>query len=188
MKNKFINTLEQNPIIAALSDFNSLDAVISSETDIVFFLCGSIFNLKEAVAKVKASGKLVFVHFDLIEGYAKDTVGLDYLIEGVAPDGIISTKSSIIKRGKEKGLYVIQRLFLLDSINLNSGILSVKSNNPDAVEILPGAMPKITQIVVDQTRKPVITGGLILDKEDVIHSLKAGAMGISTSNMDLWQL
>jgi glycerol uptake operon antiterminator len=34
----------------------------------------------------------------------------------------------------------------------------------------------------------VIAGGLIQDKDDVIESLRAGAMGISTSKEEIWFL
>jgi len=49
-------------------------------------------------------------------------------------------------------------------------------------------MPKVTKTIVKATNKPVITGGLIQSKEDVINSLQAGAIGISTSKKEIWQL
>ncbi len=82
----------------------------------------------------------------------------------------------------------IQRLFLLDSLSLDTGIHSIKTHDPDAVEILPGVMPKVTKQIVIKTDKPIIAGGLIKDKDDVIQSLRAGAMGISTSAPDIWEL
>lgn len=188
MENVFIERLASNPIVAAISDFRHIDAALESGVEVIFLLSGSVFTLKEAVQRIQASGKMVFVHFDLVEGYSKDLVGLDFLLKDVKPDGIISTRNNIVKKAKEGGFYSIQRLFLLDSLNLNSGIAATKANNPDAVEILPGVMPKITKYMVGQTSKPIITGGLIRDKEDVISSLKAGASGISTSRIELWNI
>lgn len=188
MENVFMNRLDINPIVAAIGDYAYLDAALASPVEVVFLLSGSIFTLRETIQKIKSAQKMVFVHFDLMEGYAKDLIGLDYLLKDVVPDGIISTRNSIIKRAKERQFYSIQRLFLLDSINLNSGVVAIRANNPDAVEILPGAMPKITKYMVGKTDKPIITGGLIWDKDDVIQSIKAGASGISTSKPELWQL
>ncbi len=37
-----------------------------------------------------------------------------------------------------------------------------------------------------KTKIPIITGGLIMDKEDVIQSLNAGAIAVSTSNKNVW--
>jgi len=35
---------------------------------------------------------------------------------------------------------------------------------------------------------PVIAGGLITTKKDIIEVLKAGALGVSTCNKSLWTL
>lgn len=47
-------------------------------------------------------------------------------------------------------------------------------------------MPRVTELIHRETRIPVITGGLIHDKEDIILNLKSGAIGISTSNERMW--
>jgi glycerol uptake operon antiterminator len=49
-------------------------------------------------------------------------------------------------------------------------------------------MPKVIKKVVSVSSKPVIVGGLIFDKEDIINSLKAGASAVSTSNPALWSV
>lgn len=49
-------------------------------------------------------------------------------------------------------------------------------------------MPKVTEEIYNRTRIPIITGGLIRDKEDVIESLRAGAVAISTSNEGVWYM
>lgn len=76
----------------------------------------------------------------------------------------------------------------MDSLSLASGINSIKSIRPDAVEVLPGIMPKIIEEIREETRIPIIAGGLIRDKADVIHSLNAGAVGISSSNKAVWYM
>ena len=49
-------------------------------------------------------------------------------------------------------------------------------------------MPKIIRRVCGVTNKPVITGGLITDKEDVTNALSAGAVAVSTTNPDVWAM
>ena len=39
-----------------------------------------------------------------------------------------------------------------------------------------------------QLNVPVIAGGLIADKEDVIQALDAGAVAISTTNESVWNM
>lgn len=188
MKNDFFNKTNINPIIAAVNSIDMVNSAIKSQCEIIFLLKGSIFNLNEIVTKVKEKEKNIYVHIDLMDGFSKDVAALKYISQHIKPDGIITTKSSLIKAAKQMNMFAIQRLFMIDSLSLESGINSVKQNRPDAVEIMPGIMPKVTKTILTETRIPIITGGLIKDKEDVINSLKAGAIGISTSNVDIWNL
>ncbi len=74
----------------------------------------------------------------------------------------------------------------MDSISVESALKAVQKYKPDAVEIMPGIMPRITEKLAKSVRVPIITGGLIEKKSDVIESLKAGALGVSTSNQEIW--
>ena len=56
----------------------------------------------------------------------------------------------------------------------------------DYVEILPGVMPKIVKRIASYSAAPLIAGGLISDKDDVISMLQAGATAISTTCEDVW--
>ena len=114
-------------------------------------------------------------------------MGVKYICEVFKPDGIITTKSHLIKVCENYDVVTIQRIFLLDSLNFDTGVKSVHSCNPDAVEILPNVMPGIIKHFIEITRKPIISGGLITTKEDVIKSLSAGAIGISTSKREIWE-
>lgn len=184
----FFDRLSKNPIIAAVNNIEHIDEALSSDCEIVFLLTGSLFNLKELVEKVKSSGKGIYVHLDLLEGFSRDIVSLKYINKHIMPDGVITTKSSLVRKAREMQVFTIQRLFILDSLSLETGIASIRSSNINAIEILPGIMPKIISKIIHDTRIPVIAGGLIEEKEDVIECLKAGAVGVSTSNRLIWKL
>lgn len=188
MGRDFFNYVHENPIIAALNDVSKLDRVLSSPSNIIFLLTGDIMNLEYLVNEIKKANKLVFVHIDLIEGLSRHPITMDYISEKIKPSGIISTKSNMIKKAKEKGIFAIQRIFMLDSLAFKMGKKSLQEIRPDAVEILPGLMPKIIKETYIETRVPVISGGLIRDKEDVIQGLNAGAIGISTSEESVWYM
>ena len=188
MENDFYNKIRENPVIAAVNNLEKLEKAIKSPCEIIFLLTGSIFNLQEIVSRIKAHGKSVYVHMDLIEGFSRNACALKYINENIKPDGIITTKSSLIRAAKEMGLFSIQRLFMLDALSLESGISSIKAIRPDAVEILPGIMPRVTKTISTEVNIPIITGGLISDKEDVIASIKAGAIGVSTSKEEIWYM
>lgn len=188
MTRSFFTEIYDSPVIAAINDIKKIDNAINSPCKIVFLLIGDILNLGEMVDVLKQNGKLVYVHIDLIGGFSRDITAMKYINNNIKPDGIITTKSNLIKAAKELKIFTIQRLFLLDSLALNSGINSIKSIRPDAVEILPGIMPKIVKEIHKETRIPIIAGGLIRDKEDVIQGLNSGALGISTSKEDVWYM
>lgn len=188
MQNNFFSRVQNNPIIAAVNEVGKLEPAIASPCEVIFLLMGSICNIKEIVEKAKNAGKYILVHMDLVEGISKDIAALEFISKHVGPDGIITTKSNLVKVAKENDVFAIQRLFILDSLSLDTGIKSIHLTKPDAVEILPGVMPKIISRVHHETRVPLIAGGLINDKEDVIGVLKAGALAVSTSNRSVWYM
>jgi len=185
---RLLSSLQANPIVAAVNDMNKLPQALTSPCDVVFLLKGNIFNLKDTVDKVHGAGKIIYVHFDLIDGFSSDQVALKYVKEIIHPDGVITTRSNLIKYARDLNLGVIQRLFMIDSLSVETGIRSVTSSRPDAIELLPGIIPRIVKRVTRETKIPIISGGLIESKDDVIANLKAGAVGISTSRQDLWEL
>lgn len=60
--------------------------------------------------------------------------------------------------------------------------------DPDFIEILPALMPKVISRICDLSPVPVIAGGLISDKEDVMQMIQAGAISISSTNEKVWFL
>ena len=47
-------------------------------------------------------------------------------------------------------------------------------------------MPKVISRIVKNQHIPVIAGGMIDDREDVLAALNAGATSISTTRQELW--
>ena len=84
-------------------------------------------------------------------------------------------------------MYTILRIFLIDSMALSS-VESLEKVRPDFLDILPGVMPKTIRKICGMVHTPVLAGGLIADKEDVVSVLNAGAMAISTTNPAIWSL
>ena len=175
-------------VIAAVSSLDKLDAAIESPCKTLFLLTGNVFNLQSSIEKVHKANKKVHVDIDFMEGFGRDAVFIEYLHQILKPDGIISTKSNLIKKAKSMNLFAVQRIFVFDSMSLASGIDSVLKIKPDAVEILPGIMPRIIKEVREKTKLPIISGGLISDKDDVEAALNAGAIGITTTNTAIWDL
>jgi glycerol uptake operon antiterminator len=182
---EFLRMLRNDQVIAAVKDEAQLESALSSKCGIVFVLFGDLITIDHIVAKIKNAGKFVFVHIDLIDGLSPRDVAVSYIEQNTLADGIISTKPNIIKRAKAHNLLTVQRFFLLDSIALNN-IDKQLVDDTDAIEILPGIIPKIIGVLAKRIFKPIIAGGLISDADDVREALHAGATAISTSKATLW--
>lgn len=184
----FFDRISQNPIIAAVNNLDKLDAALDSPCEIIFILTGNIFNLKEISHRVRSKNKGLYILIDSIDGFSKDTWGLEYIIKNIYPDGVITAKSNLVRLSKDMGVFTIQRLYISDSNSLEDAIASIKKIRPNAIEILPGIMPKIIKSFIKETKISVIASGLITDKIDLDSSMAAGASAISTSNKDVWYI
>ena len=185
-KRKFRIILEDCPVIAAVKDETGLKECLYSESQIIFLLFGDICSVGRYVEIAKSAGKMVFVHMDLINGLGNKEVAVDFIREHTGVDGIISTKPQLVKRAKELGLFGILRIFVIDSMAFGNIEKQCASLVPDVVEILPGLMPKIIKKLCSTVNVPIIAGGLISDKEDVMNALNAGAVAISVTNQRVW--
>lgn len=185
---KIVDTVNNNPIIAAIATVDDAKAAIESPCEVIFLLSATLRNMNEIVDLVHSAGKLIFIHVDLMKGLACDLDGLTYLKKLINPDGIISTKGFAVKKAKEIGFVTVQRLFVLDSKSIDMGIKQLKDMKPDFVEVMPGALVKTIARISERTETPVIAGGLIDDEKEVVQLLKAGAVSVSTSAKPLWEL
>ncbi len=193
MKNReFINKIEMNPIIAAVKDDEGLEKALTEDVEIIFVLYGDICTIPQIVRKIKKADKVAMVHVDLVTGLnnSKD-VCLDFIKNNTEADGIITTKSNLISHARELELNTVLRYFILDSMALQNIEKQARSAGikPDIIEFLPGiVLPKMIRRINKVSRVPIIAGGLIADKEDVMNALDAGALAISTTNPDVWGL
>ena len=106
--------MEESPIIAAIRDDAGLEEVLTLDLDVIFVLYGDLCTIPEIVRRCKEHGKTVFVHLDLISGLALREAAVDFIHQFTQADGIISTKSALMKRARELGLASVLRFFVLD--------------------------------------------------------------------------
>ncbi|MBP1991030.1 glycerol-3-phosphate responsive antiterminator [Paenibacillus eucommiae] len=173
-------------IIPAVRKAGDLQAACSSEWPVVFLLIGDLFTVEEYVSQVLRAGKKVFLHVDFINGLGGDPIVIKFIAERVKPTGIISTKSHFVKQAKKSGLIAIQRIFLIDTSALDHGIQNIEQSSPDAVEIMPGLIPRVITKLSDTLSLPIIAGGLIQDHTEIETALQAGASAVSMGSRHLW--
>lgn len=176
-----VETLLSEPVIAAVKTESALTAALASPCSTIFLLASTLVNVEGMVQRIRQAGKLAVVHIDLVDGLSGRDIAVDSLIALCHPDGIISTHPTLIRRARHRGLLTIQRAFILDSLSLTTLSGQLELGKPDFVEILPGILPRIITEISTQTPVPIIAGGLLRDKADVIAAMRAGAAAVSTS-------
>ena len=153
-------------------------------------LCATTRGWRSACAPISrpySCFTIAIVHADLISGLAAKEISVDFLRRSTQADGVISTRANMIQRAKELNMIAILRVFLIDSMALDSA-LSAKNLKPDAIDILPGLMPSMLRKVRQLTGLPILTGGLITEKKEVMQALEAGALAISSTAPAVWQM
>jgi len=173
-------------ILPAIRKMKDFEKGLETSSDWIVFLESRLSQLKSLVEYSRRANKKVLIHFDLIQGLKADEYGMEYLVHEIKPDGILSTRGNIIKLAKKHKLLAIQRMFLLDSVALEQNLKLSEQYQPDCIELLPGLMPEVIQRIHENTKIPVIAGGLITTTQEVMSALNAGAIAISTSNQELW--
>lgn len=183
-----LELLHNTPVIAAIKDAAGLEQCLAGDAGVVFILYGTVMDIPQITARLQDAGKVPFVHLDLVDGLAARDVAVDYIAQNTKAAGIITTKPALVRHAAGAGLLAVRRFFLLDSMALANLVRQAPADMGDFVEVLPGTMPKVIGRVAKSLPVPLIAGGLIADKDDVVSALSAGAVAISTTNPAVWTM
>lgn len=186
--NKIHSLLLDSPVIAAVKDDAGLQLALASDCQVIFLLYGSIVTIEELVQRIHQAQKACFVHIDLTDGFSNREAAVDGMVRICRPDGIISTRMPQVRRAQQLGVVGILRAFLLDSMSVDTLLQQLEGSRPDYVEVLPGILPAIIREITQKTDIPLIAGGLIRSKQDVIQALQAGVTAVSSSSPKVWRL
>ncbi|OLS35437.1 glycerol-3-phosphate responsive antiterminator [Bacillus sp. MRMR6] len=174
-------------VLPAFREMKQLERFLESDYKYGLLLDSHLGQLRGIMNVVRKAQKELILHVDLINGLKADEYAVEFLCQDLRPAGIISTKSNVILKAKQKGVYAIQRVFLLDSTSLEKTYKMVPKIKPDYIEVLPGIIPSIIQEVHEKTGIPILAGGFIKSEQDVLQALTAGATAVTTSRQNLWK-
>lgn len=181
--------LEEHPIIAAVRDEAGLKQALAAPVGVIFLLATEISRLQAVRSAAAEAGKLLFIHLDFVEGLGKDEAGLAFLVRHVRPAGVITTRTGLVHSARRAGVVPVQRLFLLDSQSLSTGLDAARTSKAEVVEVLPGIVPRAISAVRSQLpHSLIIAGGLVRTEKEALKALAAGAAGVSTSSSAIWRL
>ncbi|SEO68295.1 glycerol-3-phosphate responsive antiterminator [Propionispora vibrioides] len=182
-----LKTIVNGPIIPAVRTIQDFKyAMSNTAAPGVIVLFGDINTVSSLLEQAKQYKKRLILHLDLLEGIGRDKPGINFLArQGVS--AVITTKTQIGKMAHEDGMIVIQRLFLMDSEAVRTGIQAAKALKPDAIEVLPGMVPRVVvQRLLSEVGRPILAGGLMQTEEEVIGAINNGVYAVSTSKRELW--
>lgn len=177
----------QKPIAAAIRTEKDFSTALRSDVDMVFLLHSNIMTVNQCVKEIHSAGKKAFIHVDFAEGIGKDRAGLEFLAkQGV--DGVLTTRTNIVKAAKDYDLITVQRFFMIDSHSVGTSVESIKISKPDIIEIMPGIVTKKIREFSERVDMPIIAGGIVETIDEVRAALAAGAAVVSTGEAALWSM
>ena len=158
MKESVIRELTIRPVIAAVRGEEDARLAAESPVAAVFLLGGSILTLADSVQMLREKGKLVFVHMDLCDGLGRDAAAVQWCARNLRPHGLISTRPQLLRAASDEGLVTIQRMFLMDSASLASGM---KLSRARAAEIIRQGSVMVDHMPEERVDRMLAAGQLI---------------------------
>ncbi|MBM7606198.1 glycerol uptake operon antiterminator [Metabacillus crassostreae] len=173
-------------ILPAIKTMKDFEIILKSDIEYIVMLEVHIAQVENIMKYAHKHEKKVLLHADLIQGLKNDEYSAEYLCQKIKPDGLISTRGSVLKTANKNNILSIQRLFLLDTIALETGYKLIQKVQPKFIEVLPGCVPHLIERISKETGLPIIAGGLITNNDEVESVLSAGAKAVTTSRKELW--
>lgn len=180
-----MSVFSSRKVAAAVRTREDFELALKSKVDVIFLLYSNILTMKTYISKCHEAGKKIFIHMDFAEGIGKDRAGLEFL-KNMDVDGILTTKTNMIRPAKDLGLITVQRFFIVDSHSVDTAVESIRIAKPDIVEIMPGVVSKKIKEFSQKVSMDILAGGLVEFKEDVDAAIAAGATAVSTADRELW--
>jgi glycerol uptake operon antiterminator len=175
-------------IIPVLKSIKDCEKAIEYSAEYVIIMDIHISQLAHCIKLIKSYGKKVLIHLELIKGLSSDAYGVEFVINELDVDGIITVKSSVIEKVKKLGRIAIQRIFIIDTLSYQKSLDLIKVSKPDYIEMLPGCIFKMIKRVKADLKVNVIAGGLIETEDEYKMAINSGASAITTSKELLLKL
>lgn len=175
-------SLSLYPIIAEVNHINGFESALNSVCQNIFLMQSNIFTIKDLSVKAKKNHKNLYIFIDSIEGYTKNSWGLEFILKNIALDGIISSNPNILKQSKEMGVFSLGYYPIYNEISIENALNEIKEIRPHGIIILPGILIDIISLFSKEISVPIIASGLVDNSILIKKALKAGAVGVCSEN------
>ncbi|WP_339210403.1 glycerol-3-phosphate responsive antiterminator [Aeribacillus sp. FSL K6-8210] len=185
-----LERLKEHKMVAAIKEPKYIEKAIKNKEHLsaVLLMTGTILTVKRYVDFIQSEGLPVILHVEKIGGLEMDGDGIDFVKKNVQPTAIVTTRNGIIKKAKSSGLFVIQRIFLIDTEVYHNLVKDADQIRSDIIEIMPCRAPDFLKKFTKVSQVPVITGGLLTLPEHAKEAINNGALAVTTSNSKLWEM
>ncbi|GDY41173.1 hypothetical protein SANT12839_020550 [Streptomyces antimycoticus] len=124
------------PVVASVIGTEPLRQFLTAPAKVCILASFTVGQLPKVVPALVRAGKTVFVNVDSSPGLAQDRGALDY-IKSLGTHGVVSTRLSLIEKGRPLGLLTMMKVFVTDRSNLRRSTDAISRGAPDLVEIMP---------------------------------------------------
>lgn len=179
--------LTRRPVIATLFGVELFDTFLESAAEICIVANVDLRRLHPVVAALTKAGKYVIVNIDSCDGLSQDKGGVEYLAD-IGVTSLVSTRVATIQRGNRAGLVTMQKVFVTDRSTWPRSVKALEQSDPNLVQLMPAPMLSHLSTQDRKALPPIVTSGFVCNKGDVLGALKNGAVAVSTSDSELWNL
>ncbi|WP_026004593.1 glycerol-3-phosphate responsive antiterminator [Streptomyces sp. AA1529] len=175
------------PVVASVVGVQHLKDFLTAPAAVCILASVSVGRLPQVVPALGRAGKTVFVNVDSSPGLAQDRGALEFL-KHMGAAGVVSTRLSLVEKGRPLGLLTMQKVFVTDRSNLNRSLDAVARGLPDLVEVMPAPIVARMEPAALRAMSPHVAAGFVQSPQDVAAALELGAVAAATSDPRMWHL
>lgn len=175
-------------VVASVKDDAGLRAVLASKCPTAFLLYGDLLSIGPLSRRLAEAGRRVFINIDMVDGLAARPASVEFIRDKTSAVGVLSSKAAMVRAAHTHGMKGVLRFFMIDSFAYSQVAEQVRTSRADAVEVLPGCIPRVISWMRADVQVPIVAGGLVCNARDVESALESGADAVATSSSELWVL
>ncbi|MFX1676702.1 glycerol-3-phosphate responsive antiterminator [Paraburkholderia sp. A2WS-5] len=179
--------LTRHPVIATLYGADEIDCFVQSAAEVAIVANVDLRKLHRVVAALAKADKYVIVNIDSCDGLSQDKGGVEYLAD-IGVTSLVSTRVATIQRGNRAGLVTMQKVFVTDRSTWPRSVKALEQSDPNLVQLMPAPMLARLSAQDRKALPPIVASGFVCNEADVLGILGGGAVAVSTSDTELWNL
>jgi len=187
---EFLEALKINPVIPCASNYKEIFIDNYKNIRVIYIYDIGILDLLEIKKINEKEKKYIILNIDSLRGISTDEEGADFIKKYLSIDIVSSSSPKLTARFRKRGFLTMQSIFVLDTLSTHKAIKLIEAGNPNIIDLRPGILyMNVRDALVSHFPDiPIVCSGFIDNGEKLKGMLSRGAIGITTSKKDLWEL